>query len=143
MKQIMFWDIAVLLALYYQIYFYFPIYVVYMRKYYDGKKICIEILNDLYVLNLPEYEEVIFGVLSLCMHLHFSSAWRVGWILFIFDIQEFICYRVMHGAYKRFSSKNRSPSDGPQGTKWQFSWKWLKWFWLSLSNLWRPSSVKY
>jgi hypothetical protein len=65
MIQIMFWDFAVLLALYCQICFYFPICVEYMRKYFDGEKIYIEILNDLHVLNLPEYEEVIFGMLSL------------------------------------------------------------------------------
>jgi hypothetical protein len=58
-----------------------------MRKYCDCKKIYIEILNGLRILILPEYEKVVFGMLPVCMHLRFASAWTVGWILFIFDIQ--------------------------------------------------------
>jgi hypothetical protein len=45
-------------------------YVVYMRKYYDGeKKGEPNILIDLLLLNSPEYEKVVFGLQPVCMYL--------------------------------------------------------------------------
>jgi hypothetical protein len=38
----------------------------------------------------------------------------VGWILFIFGIQEFIHHRSVLGEYKHSSSKYRDPSQEPQ-----------------------------
>lgn len=59
------------------------------------KKTDPEILTDFYVLSLPrpKYKDMVSVVPSLYVHMHgciyvrFSSAWAVGYILFIFGIQ--------------------------------------------------------
>jgi hypothetical protein len=52
----------------------------------------------------------------------------VGWILFIFGIQQFIHPRSMPVQHEYSSSKNKDLSEGPQNREWQFSQKWLEQF---------------
>lgn len=47
--------------------FYFLLYIVYLRKYCYNEENNLEVLMDLYVLTPPGYEEVTFGMLSVCM----------------------------------------------------------------------------
>jgi hypothetical protein len=63
-----------------------------------------------------------------CVNL---KSYIIGWILFMFVIQEFINPRPVSGKSECSSFRNRYPSDGPQNTKW------LWWFWLNFSNIWR------
>jgi hypothetical protein len=44
-----------------------------------------EILKDLKVLSLPEYEKVGSGVPSSCTHAHLASAWTIERIVFTFS----------------------------------------------------------
>jgi hypothetical protein len=38
-----------------------------MRMYCDGEKTYLEILTDLQVSSLPEYEKVVFGMPNMCL----------------------------------------------------------------------------
>jgi hypothetical protein len=59
--------------------------------------------------------------LSVSMDARLVSTWSVGWVFFIFSIQEFVDPRSLAGECGHFSSKNRGPSDEPQDTKWRFT----------------------
>jgi hypothetical protein len=56
----------------------------------------------------------------------------VGWILFVFRIQEFINPTLVSSEYGHSSSKNRALQTGPKTSKR------LSWFSLNFSNLWIP-----
>jgi hypothetical protein len=66
--------------------FYCLTYVVYMGKYYDGvKKIHVKILTNLHIYSTPKYENVVFGMSSVCtsvwMCILLAPEW-LGWRFF-------------------------------------------------------------
>jgi hypothetical protein len=40
------------------------------------KKVTLKILTDLHVLSLREYRKVVFGMPSVCMYVHLTSAFN-------------------------------------------------------------------
>jgi hypothetical protein len=54
---------------------YFLIYVIYMRKYcgHTHTQNGLEILTDLHVFRLPDYEAVVFGMPCMCMDVHLAT----------------------------------------------------------------------
>jgi hypothetical protein len=69
-------------------------------------------------------------------------AWTFWRILFMLSIQHFIHPRPVFGESERSTSKNKSPSNGPQDTKCQFPRKRLETFLLNFSELRRLSLNK-
>lgn len=95
-------------------YFYFPIYIVCMRRRWCEKKISVfNIFMD--AVSHPNKEEVDFWMLSLHIHVsmctHLASTRMI--VLFIFVVQE----RILLGWYPvNLNIQNRT---------WLFSWEWL------------------
>jgi hypothetical protein len=61
-----------------------------------------------------------------------SSASTVGWVLFTFGIQEFICQGPVHGESKCATSRNTGRT----------TLKFLKWYWLKCRVLWVLLRIK-
>jgi hypothetical protein len=82
----------------------------------------LKILTDLCILNTPGHKErFLESSLSVWMEVCPASVRTVGWILFIFGIEEFICDRSLLDECEHYSSKNMGPSDRPQKQNWCFS----------------------
>jgi hypothetical protein len=67
-----------------------------------------EVLTVLYVLscdNWPFTCLCLFVCLSVSMDARLASTWTVGWVFFVFSIQEFVDPMSAAGEYGHFSSK--------------------------------------
>jgi hypothetical protein len=65
-----------------------------MRKYCDHGNIYPDNLTYLHVFSHPDYEQVVCGMMSVCLYVYvymymfvsLASTWTVRWILLIFSI---------------------------------------------------------
>lgn len=85
--------------------FYFLKYTVYLGKYHDSEKDWSWDSDGFTSFEFPECAKVVFGMPSICMHMRLTNASTLGRILFIFDIQQFICPRAVSGEYEYSISK--------------------------------------
>jgi hypothetical protein len=107
-------------------YFYFLIYTVYIyicKIIVFMKKIGLKILIYLRVFSLAE--EGVFGVPTVCIYVHFTSAWMVGQSIFVFSIHSKSVFSE--------SEPKMGPLGVPKSIKWWFCQKCL----LHFRNLWK------
>lgn len=110
-----------------------------MRKYYDHNKTYIEVFVDLHGFSPHEYEKRGFVILY-CLFLYVCALLT----------PERLDVLNLYSGFKNLSLIGRCPVSvnipapklrTPQmssKTKWRFSWKRPKRFWLNLSDFWRP-----
>jgi hypothetical protein len=68
----------------------------------------------------------------------FASSWMILPIVFVFDIEEFICHQSVPDESENSSSKNTDPLHVNQKAKRQYPRKMLELFLLNFSNMLKP-----